>query len=77
MELLGALALSITGIALATMSSAQLLALRPGRRKDKDEAEAKPEHEPEPPKRAAKTKESEEDPATRRSARRARPRQRR
>lgn len=74
MELLGALALSITGIALATMSSEQLLALRPGRRKD---ASKETEPEPETPKRAAKTKEPEDEPPTRRSARRARARQRR
>ena len=73
MELLGALALSITGIALATMSSAQLLALRPGRRTDKAATE---EPEPEKPKSASRPKESEEEPK-RRSTGRARARQRR
>ncbi len=78
MELLGALALTVTGVALATMTSAQLLALRPGRRKAEAEAdEPQPEPEPESPKRTATAKETEEEPPTRRSARRARTRQRR
>jgi hypothetical protein len=76
-ELLGALALSVTGIALATMNSEQLLALRPGRRKAESEKK-KSESEPEPePESQAKAKETEEEPPKRRSPRRAQPRQRR
>jgi hypothetical protein len=72
MELLGALALSVTGIALATMSPAQLLALRPGRRRDASK-EKKPDPEPDPePKSPAKATETEEEPAKRRSPRRTR-----
>jgi len=79
MELLGALALSVTGVALATMSPAQLLALRPGRRKEESKAEEESETELEDePKRAATPKEpSDEEPPKRRPQRRARPRQRR
>jgi hypothetical protein len=80
MELVGGLALSVTGVALATMSSAQLLALRPGRRKAEakaeDETEPEPEPESEKPK-TAKATETEEEPPKRRPQRRARPRQRR
>jgi hypothetical protein len=72
MELVGALALTVTGIALATMTPAQLSALRPERRSSGDEKkeEKKPEPEPEP--------ESDPEPAERRRQRRAgRTRQRR
>jgi hypothetical protein len=68
MELLGALALSVTGIALATMTQEQLLALRPGRRRKPDSKdEPKPEPEPEKPKRS-----DEKESPNRRSPRRTR-----
>ena len=73
MELLGALALSVTGIALATMSPQQLLALRPRRRKDAaQEKKPGPEPEPKKPKSSAKAAETEDEPPKRRSPRRAR-----
>jgi hypothetical protein len=72
-ELLGALALSVTGIALATMSPEQLLALRPGRRKAASEKkESEPEPEPDEPKSPTKATETEEEPPKRRSPRRTR-----
>jgi hypothetical protein len=40
LEMLGALALAFTGAALATMSSEQLAALRPGSRRDDEDAPA-------------------------------------
>ena len=70
MELLGALALSVTGIALATMTPAQLLALRPGRRQkpeSNDESRDEPNEDSEKPKRN-----EEKEPPTRRSPRRTR-----
>jgi hypothetical protein len=68
MELIGALALTVSGIALATMTPAQLRALRPGR-KEKDKEE---ETEPTPPKG------DDEEPSERRRQRRStRTRQRR
>ncbi len=80
MELLGALALTLTGVALATMTPAQLLALRPGGRRDKERgAKAGPDPKPEPeaPERAPRAAEADEEPPKRRASRRARPRQRR
>ena len=82
MELLGALALSVSGVALATMTSQQLLALRPGRRKDESkDTKPKPDPEPKPEpkssKSSAKSTEADDEPPKRRSPRRARTRQRR
>jgi len=48
MELVGALALTVTGIALATMTPAQLQALRPGRTRSAEEKDEKPEPKPDP-----------------------------
>lgn len=71
-ELIGALALTVTGIALATMTPAQLRALRPTR-KTSEEKEEKPEpKQPEPPK-----SEEEERSERRRQRRGPRTRQRR
>jgi hypothetical protein len=49
-ELVGALALTVTGIALATMSPAQLRALRPNRKRssEKEDEEREPDPDPEP-----------------------------
>jgi hypothetical protein len=70
MELVGALALTVTGIALATMTPAQLSALRPERRSSGDEKEEEKKPEPEP--------DADPEPAERRRQRRAgRTRQRR
>jgi hypothetical protein len=70
MELVGALALTVTGIALATMTPAQLRALRPERRSSGDEKKEEKKPEPEP--------DADPEPAERRRQRRAgRTRQRR
>jgi hypothetical protein len=63
MELVGALALTVSGIALATMTPAQLRALRPGR-KEKDS-----EEESEPPRPKGDDEESSERRRQRRSTR--------
>ena len=75
MELIGALALTVTGIALATMTPAQLRALRPGRTQAADDdGDKKPE-----PKKPERAKSSEEDESSerRRQRRGSRTRQRR
>jgi hypothetical protein len=86
MELVGALALAVTGIALATMTSEQLAALRPPKRKrpaskepGKPPAKGKPEPEggsTTPEGAAAKEPEPDEQPSKRRLSRRPRARQR-
>jgi hypothetical protein len=76
MELVGALALTVTGIALATMTPAQLRALRPERRSSGDEKKEEKKPEPEPD--ADPEPDSGPEPAERRRQRRAgRTRQRR
>jgi hypothetical protein len=76
LEMVGALALAVTGIALATLTPAQLAALRPQRRARPPEP---PSGEPNPrpaPGRAVAHQESETDGALRRLTRRPRARQR-
>jgi hypothetical protein len=76
MELVGALALTVTGIALATMTPAQLSALRPERRSSGDEKEEEKKPEPEPD--SDPEPDADPEPAERRRQRRAgRTRQRR
>lgn len=86
MELVGALALAVTGFALATMSSKQLVALRPAKRKPPDSkkpqkspAKGEPEDKGDsatPKDAEAKGSETAEQPPKRRPPRRPRARQR-
>jgi hypothetical protein len=70
MELVGALALTVTGIALATMTPAQLRTLRPTRTRSAEEKDKKPEPKSDP--------EPDPEPSERRRQRRtSRTRQRR